>query len=53
MPPETDDVKVILCPESYVADDGDIVGVPNAELTDTKSTPEVADVGVVALSVTL
>ena len=37
MPPDTDEVRVIACPASYVAEVGDIVGVPSAELTLTKS----------------
>ena len=53
VPPETDAFKVIVCPEEYVPDGGLIVGVPSARLAVTKSVPDVADVGVVAESVTL
>ena len=35
VPPDTDEVRVIVCPASYVAEVGDIVGVPRAELTIT------------------
>ena len=46
-------MKVTDCPLSIVGLEGLIDGVPNAEFTLTKSVPEVADVGVVAESVTL
>ena len=56
VPPDHEDVKVIVLPEAWF--DGregvDVkVGVPKAEFTLTKSVPDVADVGVVAESVTL
>ena len=46
-------MKVTDCPLSIVGFDGLIDGVPKAEFTLTKSVPDVADVGVVAESVTL
>ena len=52
VPPDAVAVNDTLCPVSYVADVGDIE-TDNAELTVTKSVPDVADVAVVAESVTL
>ena len=43
----------MVCPASYVADEGEIVALPSAELTVTKSVPEATLSGVLALSVTL
>ena len=45
-------MNVTDCPESIVGFDGEIDGVPNAELTVTLSVAEYALSGVVAESVT-
>ena len=53
VPPDTDEVRVIDCPESIVDDVGVTVGVASALLTVTVSDDEHMELGVVAESVTL